>query len=218
MNWARVFFGALIVAVGGVLLLEFGGMVDAGEVFSAWWPVAIVVAGGLGIASNPRRWIFPAIVMAFGGALLLRTTEVVDTLELVLPLLLVVAGLAVIFGKSIGQPRSETSDTINSFNLFSGSEVASHSTQFRGGNVGALFGGTEIDLRDSNPAPGAELDVFVAFGGAEVRVPEGWEVTTKGFPIFGGFDNVTSKEQLPADAPHLDINATVLFGGLEVKH
>ena len=218
MNWARVFFGALVVAVGGVLLLEFGGVVDAGEVFSAWWPVVIVAAGGLGIASNPRRFVFPAIVMAFGGALLLRSTGVVDTFELVLPLLLVVAGIAVIFGRGIGRPRSETGDTINSFNLFSGSEVASHSPQFRGGNVGALFGGTEIDLRDSQPAPGAELDVFVAFGGAEVRVPEGWEVTTKGLPIFGGFDNVTSKERLPADAPHLDINATVLFGGLEVKH
>ena len=43
-------------------------------------------------------------------------------------------------------------------------------------------------------------------------------MTTKGIPILGGFENVTTKEMLPAGSPHLDINATVLFGGLELKH
>jgi hypothetical protein len=37
-------------------------------------------------------------------------------------------------------------------------------------------------------------------------------------PIFGGIDNVTAKEQLPADAPVLPISATALFGGIDIKH
>jgi hypothetical protein len=81
-----------------------------------------------------------------------------------------------------------------------------------------LFGGTEIDLRNAKPAPGAELDVFVAFGGAEIKVPEGWQVVTHGMPIFGGCENVTTTEPIREDAPTLDVNATVIFGGLEVKH
>jgi hypothetical protein len=60
--------------------------------------------------------------------------------------------------------------------------------------------------------------VFVAFGGAEITVPEGWQVVTHGMPIFGGFDNVTAKEKVAVGAPTLDVNATVIFGGLEVKH
>ena len=82
----------------------------------------------------------------------------------------------------------------------------------------ALFGGAEIDLRDAKPAPGAELDVFVAFGGAEIKVPEGWQVVTHGMPIFGGFENVTTTESIEPGAPLLDVNATIIFGGLEVKH
>jgi hypothetical protein len=62
------------------------------------------------------------------------------------------------------------------------------------------------------------LDVFVAFGGAGIKVPEGWQVITHGMPIFGGFENVTAKQRIPAGAPVLDVNATVIFGGLEVKH
>ena len=38
------------------------------------------------------------------------------------------------------------------------------------------------------------------------------------FPLFGGFENATTRERLPGDAPRLEIEATVLFGGLEVKH
>jgi hypothetical protein len=213
-----LFFGSVIAALGAILVLDAADLANAGQIIGAWWPVLVLGAGILTWLANPDRWLAPGLVTLFGLALLLWTTGVVNTLDLVLPALLIVVGLAVIFGRSARLVTDTGGDSIRSFNVFSGSEVGSHSQQFQGGNVGAVFGGTEIDLRDARPAPGAELDVFVAFGGAEVKVPEGWQVTTKGLPIFGGFDNVTAREKLTEDAPHLDINATVLFGGLEVKH
>jgi hypothetical protein len=137
----------------------------------------------------------------------------------VVPALLILIGIFIIAGRRPGRGgTTEAGDRVNGFNIFSGSQVASHSNQFQGGSVGVLFGGAEIDLRDARPAPGASLDVFAAFGGVEVKVPQGWQVTTRGLPIFGGFDNATTKDTLPPDAPHLEINATVLFGGLEVRH
>jgi hypothetical protein len=36
--------------------------------------------------------------------------------------------------------------------------------------------------------------------------------------LFGGIENITAKEQLPADAPILPVHATALFGGIEIKH
>jgi hypothetical protein len=206
------------MAVGVLLLLEYTRVLDAGEVIGSWWPVVLIAAGLLSLTSNPRHWIGPALVAGLGGALLLRTTEVVDTLEVVGPALLVLFGVAVIFGKGFTQRSVASENRINSFNVFSGSELASKSDHFEGGSIGALFGGAEVDLRDAKPAPGAELDVFVAFGGAEITVPEGWHVVTHGMPIFGGFDNVTAKEKVAVGAPTLDVNATVIFGGLEVKH
>lgn len=218
MNWARVFFGSVIAAVGAVLFMDFAGWVTAGEIFATWWPLLLVAAGAMALLANPRHWVMPTLLTGLGAAFLLQTTGVIESVDLVVPLALIFLGGAVIAGRGLGSRATVSADSISSFNAFSGSEIASHSQTFRGGSVGAIFGGTEIDLRDARPTPGAELDVFVAFGGAEVRVPEGWEVATKGIPIFGGFENVTTKEILPPNSPHLDINATVLFGGLEVKH
>ncbi|MGH8927863.1 MAG: LiaF transmembrane domain-containing protein, partial [Acidimicrobiia bacterium] len=214
----RLFVGSVVVALGAIYLLDYAGALDAGDVIATWWPVVLIGAAVMALIANPGHWMTPAIVAAVGAMILLRTTEVIDSLAIVGPILLMAVGLMVIFGRGFGQRLDSRQNRISSFNIFSGSEIASHSDRFEGGSIGALFGGTEIDLRDAQPAPGAKLDVFVAFGGAEIKVPQGWHVITHGMPIFGGFENVTAKEAVPADAPVLDINATVLFGGLEVKH
>lgn len=218
MNWARAFFGSLIVAVGGLLVADNADILDAGETIATWWPLALIAGGVLSLAANRRHWIPPVFLVAIGSALLLQTTGVIESIGGIGPVLLILLGVFVIVGRGFGTHQTSTADRIDSFNLFSGSEIASHSTAFEGGRVGAMFGGAEIDLRDAQPASGATLDVFTAFGGVEVKVPEGWRVDIHGLPLFGGFENVTAKERLGVDAPELHIDATVLFGGLEVKH
>jgi len=218
MNWARVFFGSLLAIVGVLLLLDYAGTLDAGDVISMWWPVVVIAAGAISYFSNPKHWQIPLIIIIVGAALLLRSTGVVETLEVVVPALLILVGVFVIAGRGLGNRTAEAGDRISGFTVFSGSQIASHSKQFQGGSIGSIFGGVEVDLRDAHPAPGASFDAFTAFGGIEIRVPQGWQVTIKGLPIFGGFDNATTKDSLAPDAPRLDINATVLFGGVDVRH
>jgi len=217
MNWGRLFFGLLIVAVGTVLLLDNAGVLDAGEIISTWWPAIVILAGILTFAANPRHWPVALIITAVGLAFLLSNLDIIDLGNFIIPAVIILVGLLVLFGRGLGA-KTEAGDRVNSFNVFSGSEIASHSKQFQGGSISAVFGGAEVDLRDTLPAPGAELDVFAAFGGVEVTVPQGWNVVTRGLPLFGGIDNVTAKEAVAADAPTLAVNATVLFGGLEIKH
>lgn len=217
MNWGRLFFGLLIIAVGTVLLMGNAGVLDAGETFGNWWPAVVILAGALTLAASPGHWPVALIIMAVGGAFLLSNLEVVDIGNIVVPAVIILVGLLVLFGRGMGN-RVEAGDRVNSFNVFSGSEVSSHSKQFRGGSISAVFGGAEVDLRDARLAPDASLDVFTAFGGVELKVPQGWQVLVKGLPLFGGIDNVTTKEQLPDQPPVLAVNATVLFGGLEIRH
>lgn len=142
----------------------------------------------------------------------------IDLSDVVWPMALVLVGLFILVGRGLGGRTVETGDRVSIFHVFSGSESASRSRAFEGGSISAIFGGAELDLRDAVPAPGANLDVFAAFGGVEIKVPVGWQVNVKGLPIFGGFDNTTTKDALDADAPNLTVNATVLFGGLDVTH
>jgi hypothetical protein len=218
MNWARIYLGVMIIAVGTILFLGAADVLDAGEVLGAWWPVAVIGAGVLGLVANPRHWAIPAILTLGGVALLLWTTSVIDSLSVLVPVLVIVLGLFVLFGFGLSGARTVTGNRINSFNAFSGIELASHSPEFEGGQVGTIFGGTEIDLRDATLVPNASMDVFVAFGGVEVKVPEGWVVDLNGLPLFGGFENVTAREKQVDDAPKLEVHATALFGAVEVKH
>jgi hypothetical protein len=217
MNWGRLFFGLLVVAVGVILLLDNAGTLDAWEIFGTWWPAVVILAGVLTFAANPRHWPVALIITAVGTAFLLSNLGVVDAGEFIIPAAIIGVGLLVLFGRGMGS-RTEAGDRVNSFNVFSGSELASHSKQFQGGSISAIFGGAEVDLRDAAPAVDAQLDVFTAFGGVELKVPEGWQVVVKGLPLFGGIENATVKDTLAADAPKLSVSATVLFGGLEIKH
>ena len=217
MNWGRLFFGTLIIAVGTLFLLDAIDVLSAGEILSDWWPSVIIFAGLISWIANPRHWVVAGLIILVGVAFLLASLDLADIGAIVWPTVIIVVGVLVIFGRGLGS-RTEVGDTISNFNVFSGSELASHSDNFKGGSVSAVFGGAEIDLTDATPAPDASLDVFTAFGGIEIQVPQGWQVDIKGLPIFGGFDNVTAKEQLGPDAPLLTINATALFGGIEIKH
>lgn len=219
MNWGRAFFGLLIVAVGALLLLSNLGVIDdAGQILSDWWPAVIVAGGIISFVANPRHWLVPLLLVGVGTVVLLTTTGVMDGADVIWPALIILAGLLVLFGRGMGPHETSSDERINTFNIFSGTTFKSDSTRFEGGRISAVFGGAEVDLRQATLSPGASIDIFTAFGGVEISVPNGWRVDINGFPVFGGFENATSKENLAPDAPRLNIDATLLFGGLEVKH
>lgn len=218
MNWGRLFFGGLIVALGVLVLVDNAGVLDAGQIISDWWPIALIVAGVLSFTANPGHWAIPLLIVLIGVALLLGSLDVVDLGAVLVPAIIIVVGFFIIFGRGVGSRSGDAGDSIQSFNAFSGSELASNSRQFKGGSISAVFGGAEVDLRNAELSPDAALDVFAAFGAVEIRVPEGWQVSVKGLPLFGGIENATAKETLPPGAPVLPVNATALFAGVEIKH
>lgn len=217
MNRARMLSGSALVVVGVLVLLDVAGVLDAGAVVGGWWPLLIIAVAFVTWWEDRRRWVPPALLAVLGVAILVETADLiaVDMWSIIWPAALIVVGVRLLWRR---RPSGEVSDRIDAFAAFGGNEMASRSSHFEGGTVGTLFGGADVDLRQATPAEHAALDVFVAFGGTDIRVPHGWRVTTRGLPIFGGIDNVTAKEALPDDAPTLDVSATVIFGGVDIKH
>jgi hypothetical protein len=92
----------------------------------------------------------------------------------------------------------------------------STAASFRGGRVELWYGGGIIDLRKATLDPaGARLDVRTVFGGAQLLVPETWNVTMDIRGIGGAGDGRTKIERA-LDAPRLTIEGTAFFGGLGV--
>lgn len=104
--------------------------------------------------------------------------------------------------------------------IFGGPKLVSTAQQFQGAWLTAIFGGITLDLRDARPAAeGACINATAAFGGIEILVPEGWRISVRSTPIFGGLDDKTDHSKPPAaDAPTLHVDAVTVFGGVDIKH
>lgn len=112
-------------------------------------------------------------------------------------------------------------DFINSTVVFSGSKIVSNSTNFQGGKLTTIFGGTEINLiHTKTNAKYLILETTTMFGGCEIMVPKEWNVIVKVTPIFGGVDDKKFGYLIPNqdEAPTLEIKGLVAFGGCEVKY
>jgi hypothetical protein len=89
-------------------------------------------------------------------------------------------------------------------------------TKFRGGTIDCWYGGGVIDLRDAVlDTTGAHLEVRAVFGGAQILVPESWNVSSHVIGI-GGVGDARPRTGLADDAPHVTIDGFVLFGGYAV--
>jgi hypothetical protein len=131
-----------------------------------------------------------------------------------------------------GSGTSETSaPRVNEVNIFWGSKRRIVAKNFVGGDIVAIFGGFEIDLREADILGNvAEIEVISIFGGGEIRVPPNWEIVMDTVGIFGGCDDRTRHPDYPiagaspadgSTAPHpkrLIVKGVAIFGGLGIKN
>jgi hypothetical protein len=85
-------------------------------------------------------------------------------------------------------------------------------------NVVAIFGGSDIDLREASLPPGGiTINVVAMFGGVDIIVPEGMNVEISGAGIFGAFEGKRRKSPAIPGAPTVKVEGAAIFGGVEVK-
>ena len=108
--------------------------------------------------------------------------------------------------------------TINAVAVLGGVDRNCSSQDFTRGQLTAIMGGCEIDLREASIVTSpAVIDIFALWGGVELMVPEDWTVTMKIQPILGGVSDRTTAPRGGSDK-NLVLEGTVVMGGLEVKN
>lgn len=216
----RLLLGGAIIFLGVGFLLDSFGVWTFGEFFADWWPALIILAGLVSIYANRRMLLWPTFIIAAGTLVLLQNLKVIDVnvWQVIWPLVLIVAGLSFVMRGSIGRAKKFSDNTSDISLAFSGMESANTSDNYEGGKINVAFGGVELDLREAKIKNNtARLEIFVAFGGVELRVPKEWDVRTNGLPLFGGWENTTSKPT-GKNPPVLEIAGTCMFGGVEIKN
>ncbi|TCN42206.1 cell wall-active antibiotic response 4TMS protein YvqF [Kribbella orskensis] len=215
MTPVRMWIGLVLLALGVIGILEATGVGIGGV--ADWWPIAVIGLGVVAMFGRRRVSVGPLIIVAF-GFVLLADQQSWTTDNLFGPALLVVLGLAVLFGlsRSYGNPRDRDN---SSFAMFGGTKVTDRSEHLKKADATAVFGGVTLDLREARIDDAATVDAFALFGGVDILVPRGWRVSMTGTPFLGGFDDKTRAGGfLPPDAPVLNVDAIAIFGGVTVAN
>jgi len=108
----------------------------------------------------------------------------------------------------------EESDELHLVAALNGITLKSRAKAFAGGSMLAWYGGIDVDLRDAELAPAAQLSLHTLFGGIAITTPPGWRVESEMKAFAGGIDTRASGDD--PDAPVLTLTGTAIFGGVAV--
>lgn len=219
----KLVFGIAIIVAG--LLLTLDNLVPDHEIFRTafkFWPVILIVMGYAKIRSEHEQNVGGYVLVAAGLFGLLVTFGFRHFEDFIGPAILLTAGIFIVT-KALQQHRSVPPELKGSSAFVACSAIFSGCKRrpvglFKGAELTAIFGGFELDTRQAELEQGsARIDVFVLFGGGEIRVPEGWEVQNQASAIFGGIDDKTPAHALASNRPRILLTGLVLFGGVEIK-
>ncbi len=223
----QMVIGLGVIAIGMLFLLDNLGIVDFDYAFQLW-PAIFILAGVLKFTQSTSGGgrAAGAIFIALGAVLLLKGLGIFYISWRVLaPLLMIGAGLLVVFksaqdrGAGTAGPTDKDAghdSVVRLTALLGGIERRVYTPDFRGGEITAIMGGCQLDLRQASIQGQAVLNVFALWGGIEIKVPDDWTVSLEGTPLLGGFSEKTSA---PRDnSKRLIVRGVALMGGVDVRN
>ncbi len=220
---SQIILGVVASSLGLAFLLGNLDVID-GRLVGQVWPLVFVVMGILKVrhARAGQGYLVAGILILLGTVMTLhRVGWVHFSWRTWWPVVLILVGGFLVLRKSVRQvgvpyAAAEEEGLLDATAVFSTCRRRVRSQDFRGGEVSAIMGGCEIDLRDATLKCDAVLNVMAVMGGIELKVPADWTVILQGVGILGGFDEKTVP---PPDASkRIFIRGYSVMGGLDVKN
>lgn len=225
-KFRNILWGLVLILIGFVIGGNSLGITNINLFFDGWWTLFIIVPCFIGLFKENEK-TGNVIGLLIGIALLLACQDIMDfdiIAKLWFPAILVCIGISIIFKDTIG---GKVNDQIKKLNenktnqseycaTFSGQDLKFDDEKFTGADLTAVFGGIECDLRKAIIESDIVINTSSIFGGIDIFVPENVKVKVKSSSIFGGVSNKKKISQ-NAEIHTVYINATCLFGGVDIK-
>lgn len=222
-------FGLILVGLGFVFLLDRLDLLnDYWRHIIISWPMLLIFIGVISFFKSHSR--LPGIVLGVVGAAFLIPRVIIvpfETQQLVLPLILILVGLAIVFkSRRFHRPHAflnpETINGSENFEetaIFGGGKRIINAKNLRSGKVTAVFGGIELDLTEADfEGDTAVIEVSCVFGGTTIFVRPEWDVQVQVASVMGGFSDKRNLYKTPVQSgKRLIIKGEVVFGGGELK-
>jgi predicted membrane protein len=220
----QLLMGLLIIGIGIVFTLDNLGVADV-RAYLRYWPAGLIALGLLKLQQGKAGGgsMGGLLFVAVGTWLLLESLAIVHiSVWQLWPMLLVFFGAMMVWqgirGRRAAAGRAtDANATISGLAVLGGVSRGNNSRAFRGGDLTAVMGGCDIDLRQAAIDGEAVLDVFAMWGGIEIRVPDDWTVVGRVTPLMGGFEDKTRPPQ-GSSTHRLIVRGFAIMGGIEVKN
>ena len=225
----RVMLGGVLVVIGALLLLGSMDILDVSisHIIFHWSFIFTIV--GLFILFNTNKKLLGGIFTGIGIFFLIDRIfpQVHYHGGIVFPVILIALGIYIILNhrkKDISEAEKSgflKKDLIDDVSIFGGGSKIVASDNFRGGNITAVFGGSEINLTGCKLADGDQIiDMLLVFGGTTIVVPRDWNVVVNVTSILGGFSDKSIRDPgvIPDQSRTLYVKGLAMFGGGEVKN
>ena len=232
---ARWIPALVLIGIGAAFLLNNLRIVPFYDIWQ-YWPVALIVVGLFRLVDSVHmnEKLMGGVLVVVGGLLLCRTLGLFQvTWNTIWPLILIAVGVLLLVQRlplNLGIPMGNgpfscasgpvSADYLHETAIFSGGKRRVKG-DFKGGKMDCLFGGFDVNLRQASmTADSAELEINAIFGGAEIKVPESWEVILRGAGVFGAFNDETvrpDRGEFP-NPKRLIVKGAAVFGGVNIKN
>lgn len=192
--------------------------------FRGWWTLFIIVPCLVSVAKNGFNPL-PTAGLIIGLLWLLSAWDLFPSYliwRLFFPIIFIIAGANILYKDSARKKRTKQrinpktqADTPEYSAIFSSQDITFDYETFNGSTINAIFGGIDLNLRNAYFQEDVVLNCTSVFGGIDIHVPANINVQISCIPIFGGVSNKRNSNN--PGAPTLFINATCMFGGIDIQ-
>ena len=218
-----IIWGLALIIIGVILGLNALDVIDFNIFFNGWWTLFIIVPSFIGLFTDDNK-TGSIIFLIIGVLLLLGCQDIIEfklLAKLIVPIIIILVGLSLILNNALNKNINESIENINSkskskeeYNaVFSGQKLKL-TEEFDGTTLNAIFGGIELDLRNSIIKEDVVIKTNAIFGGVDIILPDNVKVKIKSNSVFGGVDN---KKKNDDSEITVYIDATCVFGGIDIK-
>ncbi len=220
---SMAFVGIVFILLGVAII---GNAFDAWNFtifFDGWWTLFIIVPC---VASMINNGVNSGNVIGLTIGVLLLTWQQQfiekETMgKLILPAILILLGLYIIF-KGFVKKNSPSKIAVdpgqidNVSAILGGCDRNYSNIEFNGAECAAVFGGIGLNLKSAIITSDCKITCSAVFGGIEILLPADVKLKISSTPILGGVENKFVSTTNP-DAPTIFIEATAIFGGIDIK-
>ncbi len=220
-KFREIMWGCCFLIIGVVWLLNALELTNIDIFFSGWWTLFIIVPCFIGLFTEDY---FGNMVGFLIGMALLSACQGWITFgliaKLLFPVVFILIGLNILFQQTMKRKITEKIKSLRKGDeksivaVFSSQDLEIVS-EYCGGDIEAIFGGVELDLRNAKIKEDIAIKICSIFGGVTVKVPKDVNVSIKSTPVFGGVDSSIGEREKCTKTIYIE--AVAVFGGVDIK-